>query len=110
MQFKEIHYDSIITEFGFEKSLHIHIKAGKKLKDIKKIESILDKHIKANFYQEIAPTGEFIQQELAKLDFNKADLDHIHNLNERIEKTLDPADAKLLERYMKRLRENDLDI
>ncbi len=71
MQFKEIHYDSIITEFGFEKSLHIHIKAGKKLKDIKKIDSILDKHIKSNFYQEIAPTGEFIQQELAKLDLDK---------------------------------------
>lgn len=71
MQFKEIHYDSIITEFGQESALHIHFRAGKKLKDVSKIDSILDNHIKANFYQEIAPTGEFIQQQLAQLDLDK---------------------------------------
>ncbi len=71
MEFKEIHYDSIITEFKSEKVLSIHIRAGKKLKDIRQIDFILDKHIKSNFYQEIAPTGEFIQQQLEKLDLNK---------------------------------------
>lgn len=71
MEFKEIYYDSIVTEFGFEKVLSIHIRAGKKLKGIKKIDHILDKHIKANFYQQIAPTGEFIQEQLAKLDLDK---------------------------------------
>lgn len=72
IQFKEIHYDSVVTEFGLNgKALHIHFRAGKRLKDLKEIDVVLDKALKAYFHLEIRPTGEFIQEQLKSLDLDQ---------------------------------------
>ncbi len=72
MQFKEIYHESVITEFGIkDDSLYIHFAPGKKLKDISKIDSVLDKHLKLTFYQDIKPTGETIKKELENIDLKQ---------------------------------------
>lgn len=72
IDYKEIHWDTVITEFGYkDEALHIHFHAGPKLKkDFKTIDVVLDPIIKDTFHKDILATGEIIQTELDKLKKN----------------------------------------
>ncbi len=70
VDYKEIHYDTVITDFGYkDDALHIHFKPGPKLKSkFEGIDSVLDKRLEESFRKEIADTGKIIEENVSKLD------------------------------------------
>lgn len=62
--FKEIHWDHVITEFGYKDDvLHIHFYPGEKfVGDFFCAEEKIDKEIKQEFRKEIKPTGKIIEE------------------------------------------------
>lgn len=71
VEYKEIHWPSILTEFGKkDNKIYLHFKSGPKLKSIQNIDTVLDTHIRSYFFLPIEDTGKFIEEQTQSLDLN----------------------------------------